>query len=71
MRCHRCGSQNINSVSMQERKAWGCFGAMINFCLIICTGGLWLIIKRIFFKKSKSQLYFVCNNCGHKWKKFF
>ena len=76
MTCPKCESENVNiTLEMVESetgmKKAGCLWGIGRFFLIICTGGLWLIIgkrKATLKTKFKNKKIAICQNCGHKWK---
>jgi hypothetical protein len=75
MICSKCGSENVIITTEQVggktkiRKA-GCLYSIGRFCLIVCTGGLWLIIGK---RKESGRVAFdnrtiaLCQYCGNKW----
>ena len=68
MKCPRCGSENCNIINETTTKGKdfsvgkGCLGALIlgPFGLLCgaCGKG----------RQTINTNYWVCNNCGHKWK---
>lgn len=76
MICPKCGSEAVN-VSLEQVSAKthnfaiSCLRIIGRWLLIICTYGLWLLVKR---KKGTSKTKFkletfaVCQNCGHSWR---
>lgn len=75
MTCPRCGGTDVKiqfietSAKTRTRKA-GCLWRLGRWCLIVCTGGLWLLIGR---RKSTSNTKIrhakraICQSCGHAW----
>ena len=73
MRCIKCGSENVTVQLINEQKKRGCFGFIISFCIkliILCISWIiWLISLIIPIKrKTKTNKYAVCQNCGYSWK---
>ena len=68
MKCPRCGEENcsvINEVTTSGKDfsaSKGCLGALIFGPLGILCGSCGEE------KKTKNTNYWVCNNCGNKWK---
>ena len=75
MTCPKCSSNNvqvtIEQVSAKTKKRGnGCLWGIARAFLILCTGGLWLLIgARVGSEKTKfkSNTVAICQNCGHKW----
>ncbi|MBK5243344.1 hypothetical protein [Clostridium sp.] len=76
MQCPKCKSENVNTILEQasgktKNRNMGCLWAIGRFCLIFCTGGLWLLVgkrKRSGNIKFKNETVALCQNCGYKWK---
>lgn len=73
MICPKCGSTNIQAVSNTQGKIKkrGCLMTLVHIALIVCTGGLWLIVPLLLSGskgKIKTNIEFVCLNCGAKVK---
>lgn len=72
-----CPAQNIinrysETVSSKtSAKGNGCLWKLGRTLLIICTCGLWLLVgkhKGTGKTKVKSQIFGICQDCGHKFK---
>lgn len=73
MRCIKCGSENVSVQLINEQKKRSCIITIITFIIkliILCISFiLWLISLLIPIKrKSKTNKYAVCQNCGYSWK---
>lgn len=73
MVCQKCGSSNVQAVSNTQGKIKkrGCLATLIHIILAICTCGLWLIVPLLMSGskgKIKTNIEFVCLNCGSKVK---
>ena len=73
MKCHKCGSENIQAVSKTSGKIKrrGLISTLINLLLVFITCGLWLIVMIIRGEskgKIKSKTAFVYLNCGKEFK---
>ena len=68
MTCRQCKSTNVKIEMVTKTKHRGFFGWMWWLFLIICSGGLLLIIPLITNTKSKMVKMAVCQDCGHSWK---
>ena len=68
MKCPRCGNENVSVINETSTKgkdfsaSKGCLGALllgpIGALCGACGKG----------KQTKNTNYWVCNNCGNKWK---
>ena len=76
MKCNKCGSENVNITTEQlsantKQNNMGCLWTACRWCLIICTGGLWLLVGKrggTGKTKFKNQTVALCQSCGYKWK---
>lgn len=76
MKCLKCGSERVNVATEQlsantKQNKMGCLWTIFRWCLILCTGGLWLLIGKrsgTGNTKFKNQTIALCQSCGHKWK---
>ena len=67
MRCNRCGSENCQVIN--ETKTTGSdYSASKGCCGWILFGPLGLLCGLLNSKKTTNQSYWVCNNCGNKWR---
>lgn len=75
MNCPKCGSENVNVQVIQtgaktSKKGNGCLWSIGRFMLIICTGGVWLLVGRhkgTGKTKITNQTVCVCQSCGYRW----
>lgn len=76
MKCEICGSDRIAILNKQTEaitrtKHTGILWKLGRLTMIVCTGGLWLMIGKRKEKgktKYKNKTVAICNNCGHKWE---
>ena len=76
MVCPNCNSENVTVTVEQvsaktSGRSMGCLWSLGRLMLIICTGGLWLLIgKRKGTGKTKfaNRTVALCQNCGNKWQ---
>ena len=73
IRCPKCGSNNVTIQLIQEQKRRGCLTAIIVFCiklvLLLINLMIWLISLLLpKSKKTKTNKYAICQNCGNSWK---
>lgn len=75
MICPKCGSENVqitNEVvgSKTRGKKTGCLWQIGRLFLIVCTGGLWLLVgrrKETHKTKTKNRNIAICQNCAYRW----
>lgn len=72
MKCSKCESDNVN-VALEQSKATTNNRSILykigRFILILCTGGLWLLVpKKMAKTKFKNKTVALCQNCGYRWK---
>ena len=69
MTCKKCGSSNVQTQAVAEMKKRGCLTVLLYIFLICIPIIGWIAL---FFllrgRKSKTVTYYVCQNCGFKWK---
>ena len=73
MKCRRCGSANIQAVSITKGKIKkrGCLATIFWIPFIIFTGLFGLVLALLTggsHGKIKTKIQFVCLNCGNKWR---
>ncbi|AUM96324.1 MULTISPECIES: hypothetical protein [Clostridium] len=72
MNCPKCGSDNVNIVSEQDKiktNNKGCLVGLGRLILITCTLGLWLLVpSRKYNSKVKNRTVGICQSCGYKFK---
>lgn len=71
--CPKCGSNNVTFQLVNEQKKRGCLVALImifiKLILFFISFVIWLVSLIIpKSRKSKTNKYAVCQNCGHSWK---
>ena len=68
MNCPRCGSENVNAVSNVKgsSKGYGCCSGAIGAIILGPIG--WLCGLCGSGGKTKTEILFVCNKCGHRFK---
>lgn len=75
MVCPKCKSENVQTQYVQtnartRQRNTGCLWSIGRACLILCTGGLWLLVGK---RKGTGDTTFtnkkiaVCQNCGYTW----
>ena len=75
MTCPKCSSENVTVTTEQvssktKKNGAGCLWGIGRLCLIICTGGLWLLIGKHKGKektKIKNKTVCLCQSCAYKW----
>ena len=73
--CSSCGSNNVTITSEQTKskgkvKGNGVIYKFVRLMLIICTGGLWLLVSKRKGRvntKFKNETVGICQNCAHRW----
>jgi DNA-directed RNA polymerase subunit M/transcription elongation factor TFIIS len=76
MICPKCKGENVLVTTEQtggkvKQNNMGCLWALGRGLLILCTGGLWLLVGK---RKGKEKITYknntvaICQNCGNKWK---
>ena len=68
MVCKKCKSENVQAQAVAETKGRGCLGTLIWIFLALITVGAIIWIPLLMRKGSKTRIWAVCQNCGHKWK---
>lgn len=68
MICRKCGSSNVTTQTVAEKKKRGCFATCMWILLALCTCGMVIFIPLLMGKGSKTVTYAVCNNCGNRWR---
>lgn len=68
MTCYKCHSHNISVQTLSESRKTGC-GTIILYILLACTLlGLLIVIPLLLRKKTETNTYAVCQNCGYRWR---
>ncbi len=69
MTCPKCGSENVQVQAVAEMKSRGCLTVVL-YLILLCIPIIgWIaLIMLLRGRKSKTQNYAVCQNCGHRWK---
>ena len=75
MTCAKCNSQNVNVTVEQvsgktKTRGAGFLFTIGRWMLILCTGGLWLVVgkkKGTGKTKFKNRTVAICQSCGNKW----
>ncbi|MBQ7128581.1 MAG: hypothetical protein IJO19_01155 [Clostridia bacterium] len=69
MICPKCGSNNVNFQVVGETKKRGCLTTLLYIVLLIIPVIGWIaLFKLIRGKKSKTNSYMVCQDCGYRKK---
>lgn len=68
MICPKCNSEDVTVVTETKGKMHdgSCLQTIGRWTLILCTGGLWLLVRKG-RGKIKSTNYWLCKNCSNKW----
>ena len=75
MNCPKCNSTHIQVTIEQtsseiKNNNTGCLWSIGRWVLIICTGGLWLLVGKHQAKvrtKFKNKTVAICQDCAYKW----
>lgn len=66
--CHRCHSHNVSVQTVSESRKTGCFTILLYILLACTVFGLLIVIPLVLRRKTETNTYAVCQNCGHRWK---
>lgn len=67
--CPNCKSDNVSVQMVSEQQRRGCLTVLLYIFLACTIIGLILLIPLLRGQKSKTNKYYVCQNCGHSWGK--
>ena len=69
MDCPACRSANVQVQAVAETKKRGCFSVLLIIILLFIPVFGWIALFMLLRgKKSKTNVYAICQNCGKKWK---
>lgn len=67
--CPRCHSHNISVQTISESRKSGCGTIILYILLTLTIFGILIIIPLLLRKKTETNTYCVCQNCGNRWKR--
>lgn len=68
MKCRKCGSENVSVQTISESRKSGCGTILLYIILAVSVLGWFILIPLLLRRKTDTNTYAVCQNCGHKWK---